>query len=159
MRTVGSSTNPGAWCSPTPPRTDNRDTAPARGASAWCGSNWAPGRPMTTTKERKQLQALYTARLARAFPLMSAHSADYLGNKLARIESRQHTHTERDCSEEWYQDHSERIAASIARAATRWIAEARDLAIEPNAAIVLDLEGDPRGRVVLLQLPGEVEPC
>lgn len=112
---------------------------------------------MTTTKERNELRAMYTARLARAFPNLSTYSARELARKLARIESRQHTHTERDCSDEWYQDRSERVAKSIAKSATRWIEEARAFAFVPDAPIVVDLEGDPRGRVVLLQLPGEVE--
>lgn len=114
---------------------------------------------MTTTKERNELRAMYTARLARAFPNLSTHSACELARKLARIESRQHTHSERDCSEEWYQDRSEAVAASIAKSAARWVVELRELADAPDAVVVVDLEGDPRGRVVLLQLPGEVEPC
>lgn len=136
--------------------------------------------------------ALYAARLARAFPILSTYSAASLAEDLCRIERAQRRHAERCCSGadggyvrrvaavlkggpshgtlvEHDPDAEARAGERIKRRVAVWRSRLLDLqaggkALDPLTQRRLwsehevELEGDPRGPVLLLRLPGEAEP-
>ena len=171
---------------------------------------------MSTHKE-PSAPALYSARLARAYPSLSAYSAASLAHELHAIERAQHRHAERCCSGEdggyvkckplphnmrmgSLMDHDPeeeaRAGERIEKRAGRWLSRLFDLSmiregtvdkrtlrfaarmptgaihngepVDDVAVCAIDLQDDPRGRVLLLQLPFSrdcqcrpdgVEPC
>jgi len=133
--------------------------------------------------------AILSARLARAYPALSAYSAASLATELCAIERAQHRHAERCCSGEdggyvrrkegapvglgAYTRHvlehdpdaEERAGKRIARAIDLWTVNLQSRLNVPGAiakrqiaGMTVELQGDPRGRVLLLRLPGESEP-
>lgn len=131
---------------------------------------------------------LYAARLARAYPSLSSYSAASLAHELHAIERAQHRHAERCCSGEdggytkWERPSKGAALLKVhdpeaeARAERRislrlraWQAEICNRQIDsidgtdkplPTFDLALvTLHYDPRGRVLLLQLPGEAEPA
>lgn len=133
-----------------------------------------------TIKEPKAATML-AARLARAYPSLSAYSAATLAEELCAIERAQRRHAERCCSGEdgGYVrrvlhpltpptvEHDpgaeERAGKRIDRRCSRWLARLGDLcgcneglADDPTSDMI-DLEGDPRGAVLKVRLPGEAE--
>lgn len=162
-----------------------------------------------TTKEPRG-ESLLAARLAKAYPSLSAYSAASLAEELCRIERAQRRHAERCCSGEdggyvrhlptgsatgnggnitsqWnsyaivHDPDAERKAGErIERRCVRWLDDLRVASCRPfggvdywrsNGELWLDtrhgigervrcsieLQHDPRGRVLLLQLPGNAE--
>ena len=179
--------------------------------------------------------ALYAARLARAYPSLSAYSAASLAHELDAIERAQHRHAERCCNGadggyvrkkdfakldvfdgkaprgttewrrepnngRWIVEHDPeeeaRAGERIEKRAGRWLSRLFDLSmiregtvdkrtlrfaarmptgaihngepVDDVAVCAIDLQDDPRGRVLLLQLPFSrdcqcrpdgVEPC
>lgn len=121
--------------------------------------------------------ALYAARLARAFPSLSTYSSACLAEELCLIERAQRRHAERCCNGAdggyvrrpgvinaygvvEHDPIAERRADDrIRRQLARWRRELFEHA-GPAALPVemVKLEYDPRGRVLLLHLPGEEEP-
>lgn len=144
-------------------------------------------------------ESLLAARLARAYPSLSAYSSATLAEELCRIERAQRRHAERCCSGEdggytkpgcdaqgrdyvfkpgramasplmvHDPDAEERAGNRIKRRIGRWADRFAD--VTPIATIwqnskrgfasamlhSVTLQHDPRGRVLLLRLPGEAE--
>lgn len=133
-----------------------------------------------STKEPRG-ESLLAARLARAYPSLSTYSAATLAEELCRIERAQRRHAERCCSGEdggyvkrWFEtaadggaltvvrhdpDKERKAGERIDRAVARWSTRVHDLsgASRTGYGHRIKLQGDPRGPVLLLQLPGEGE--
>lgn len=136
------------------------------------------------TKEPKAATML-SARLARAYPSLSAYSAATLAEELCAIERAQRRHAERCCSgvDGGYvktifrvaddgsfvtsqihdPDAEERAGKRIDWRCSRWLARLGELcgcneglADDPTSDMI-DLDGDPRGAVLKIRLPGEAE--
>lgn len=130
--------------------------------------------------------AILAARLMRAWPSLSPYSCAHLATELCAIERAQRRHAERQCNGEdggyvravnvaWLggrrvehnPEAEQRAGNRIARRVFRWKEEAWKRAIGKAAGdpagtsgiMVCDIElqGDPRGSVLLLRLPGEKE--
>lgn len=120
--------------------------------------------------------AILAARIMRAYPSLSPYSAASLAEELAAIERAQRRHAERCCSgaDGGYvkrgrpitgygvnaitcaihnPDAEQRAARRILESVTRMMR--RFPATDP--ALRVDLQGDPRGPVLLVRLPGEAE--
>ena len=138
-----------------------------------------------TTKEPKAATML-AARLARAYPSLSAYSAATLAEELCAIERAQRRHAERCCSgvDGGYvktifrvddegrhvtsqihdPDAEERAGKRIDGRVARWVGSLTSRLSPEDARKVptpigpiVELDGDPRGAVLKVQLPGEAE--
>jgi len=108
---------------------------------------------------------MLAARLAKAFPSLSAYSAAFFAEELCKIERAQRRHTESQCSVQGYDE--ARGDRRIARMLTTWrykvanMVERDDDAIRnciaADLAINTELHGDPRGAVLKVQFPNERE--
>ena len=134
---------------------------------------------MTTRKPAPV--AILAARMAKAYPSLSAYSAATLAEELCALERAQRRHAERCCSgadggyvrrktpaelgyvknagtdPSFYVVHD---PAAEERAGKRIVAMVTGMmrkfpAVEP--ALRIDLQGDPRGPVLLAHFPGEAE--
>lgn len=131
------------------------------------------------TREPKSPTVL-AARLARAYPMLSAYSAACLAEELCSIERAQRRHAERCCSGadggyvRWIRglsegdnivhrpihdpDAEERARKRVRDRCSRWVG-----AVTVRASVCFDdgpkvtLQGDPRGAVLTVRLPGEAE--
>lgn len=131
--------------------------------------------------------AMFAARLAKAYPTLSAYSAASLAHELCAIERAQRRHAERACSgedggytkrmvtgrsgvaSEWNSYAivhdpvaEERAAKRVAGRVLSWackVASRQGLSFDDAKQIaqIVTLEHDPSGRVLLLQLPGEAD--
>lgn len=114
-------------------------------------------------------ESLLAARIQKAFPALSAYSAATLAEELCRIERAQRRHAERCCNVPDYDtendgDPAHRTDERIARRVFRWrqrIGEMLNPCNPGETCVRTDLhvkrDYDPRGAVLLLQLPGETE--
>lgn len=128
---------------------------------------------------------LLAARIARAYPALSAYSAATLAEELCRIERMQRRHAERCCSGSdggyvrWRSlareddnagsprvlEHDpvaeERAGKRIDRHVSAWVDTLAERQTGNRGAItaapLIELEGDPRGAVLKVRLPGEAE--
>lgn len=123
---------------------------------------------MTTTKDPASV-AILAARIAKAYPTLSPYSAAAHATKIESLERRWRRHCERCCSGEdggyrkwvsngWRHDPvaQERKDASL-RKAIKDALDALDATRPGLGGIDHELQGDPRGRVLLLRFPGEME--
>lgn len=124
---------------------------------------------MTTKTKEPADVLLLAARIAKAFPKMSAYSSAYHAQKLDALERAWHRHCEHCCSGEdggyrkwsgngWRYDPvaEERKDAKL-REAIKSAIDAIDATSPGLGGIDYELQGDPRGRVMLLRFPGESE--
>ena len=121
--------------------------------------------------------ATLSVHLARAFPNLSAYSAAYLSSRLHALERKVRRDAEASCNEPRTEKQEKRAASAIRHATALWLArlaqfaalrgvgdEARYISAPElvNAAtaagIRIETQGDPRGCVLLLTLPGHAEP-
>lgn len=142
------------------------------------------------TRKEPSSAAILAARLARAYPSLSAYSSATLAEELCAIERAQRRHAERCCSGEdggyvrfkrWADgnlvlepsgkraqkehdpDAEARAEQRIERRIAKWLDRLADRSrpinrTTPRGTIAsFELRGDPRGPVLLLQLPGEAE--
>ena len=139
---------------------------------------------------------LLAARMAKAYPSLTAYRAALLAEQLCAIEWAQRRHAERCCSgadggyvrlrphvvnadgpvlespdygapKGMVREHDpvaeERACAQVHRRVLAWRAGLRNWIIDaagsckPEHGCSIELQGDPRGPVLLLQLPGEGE--
>lgn len=130
--------------------------------------------------------AMIAARLAKAYPSLSAYSAASLAHELCSIEKAQRRHAERCCSGEdgGYVKRGrpitgygamganartcavhdpvaeERAGKRVEQQRERWTGKLIDLLRGDRSGqgfVNVTLQDDPRGRVLLLQLPGEAD--
>lgn len=129
---------------------------------------------------------MMAARLARAYPSLSIYSAATLAEELCAIERAQRRHAERCCSGEdggyvrkraagklngigdslrrndveHDPDAEARAEERIRRKVARWSSRVHDLlsgASRTGSGHRIERQYDPRGSVLLIQLPGEAE--
>lgn len=137
---------------------------------------------MSTPKDPAPV-AIIAARIARAYPSLSAFSAASLATELVAIERAQHRHAERCCSgaDGGYvkltpeptavgsrpavmrdrlvhdPDAEQRAGARVWSRVGNWLRRCGELSkTHPNDSAI-DLHSDPRGAVLTLRLPGETE--
>jgi len=128
--------------------------------------------------------AIIAARIMRAYPSLSPYSAASLATELCAIERAQRRHAERCCNGDYDRSpNPKHVASNIEQGIAEREAERRidvklygwcvklcrllypetgdgkrDLGIQSDAARdMIELQGDPRGAVLLLRLPGEAE--
>jgi hypothetical protein len=125
--------------------------------------------------------AVMSARIARAYPLLNPNQAALLAKELCAIERAQRRHAVRvrrgkdgvrECREfapgcaipvvEHDPETEERAGKRIEQRVQRWYARVDSLTPpkterDPLFACNVDLQGDPRGRVLLVRFPGEAE--
>jgi hypothetical protein len=130
-------------------------------------------------KHEPQPVAILAARIMRAYPSLSAYSAASLATELCAIERAQQRHAERCCNGadggytrrvtsmlgsklatvEHDPDAEQRAGALVWHKVGNWLRRCGELSgTHPNSSTIR-LQDDPRGRVLLLQLPGEAEPA
>lgn len=131
-----------------------------------------------TTKEPSGAAQL-AARLARAYPSLSAYSSATLAEELCAIERAQRRHAERCCSgedggyvrlrnpqfgmvsREHDPDAEARAEKRIQHRRNEWLHRLQERTSSPlpmgMCGVSITLQDDPRGPVLLLQLPGEGE--
>lgn len=129
--------------------------------------------------------AILAARIMRAYPSLSPYSAASLATELSAIERAQRRHAERCCSGEdggyvmrasgvhlarrsrtgtvivHDPDAEQRAGQRIAQQAVNWNVRLHELLgggpLVVNNCPKIELQGDPRGPVLLVRLPGEAE--
>jgi hypothetical protein len=123
--------------------------------------------------------AILAARIMRAYPSLLPFSAASLATELCAIERAQRKHAERCCSgadggyvkhrlgaQGWVTVHNpdaeERAGERIAQRVTAWGDRCLELWSKGNPRTAwnrptIELQGDPRGHVLLVRLPGETE--
>lgn len=135
------------------------------------------------TRREPSDDAVLSARLMRAYPSLSPYSAASLATELESIERAQRRHAERCCNgvDGGYvkrvpmrsvgidsarmlavhdPDAEQRAGERIARRVGRWrdaLAKLTDTAMVEGGNCAIELQGDPRGAVLLLRLPNEAE--
>ncbi len=128
-----------------------------------------------TTKEPPSV-AILSARIMRAYPSLSAYSAASLATELCAIERAQRRHAERCCSgaDGGYvrraepgenvrctlvhdPDAEERAGKRIEARTHRWRDRVQELTRQVAKTAAIELQGDPRGPVLLVRFPGETE--
>lgn len=118
--------------------------------------------------------ATLSVHLARAFPTLSAYSAAYLSSRLHALERKVRRDAEAGCSEPRTEKQEKRAESAIRHATALWLATLAQLTgiggAESNmsapelvsasvrSGVRIDTQGDPRGCVLLLTLPGHSEP-
>lgn len=108
-------------------------------------------------------EAILAARLQRAYPSLSPYSSASLAQQLCAIERMQRLHAERWCNDPDYQCEMPRWEAGKRRIDTNLqrmrdrIGELHEHYGKPVIAPEFELQGDPRGAVLKVRLPGEAE--
>lgn len=114
---------------------------------------------MTRRREPSD-EAILAARLQRAYPSLSPYSSASLAQQLCAIERMQRRHAENWCNEPDYQCEMprwERGKVSIGRRIAKWQTRLAELGVIARGSPAIELEGDPRGAVLKVRLPGEPE--
>lgn len=112
--------------------------------------------------------ATLSVHLARAFPTLSAYSAAYLSSRLHALERKVRRDAEASRNEPRTEKQEQRAANGIRHATARWLAAVAEyaslapdgssmsarIAAATDARVRIETQGDHRGCVLLLTLPG-----